>query len=118
MLGGTGSAGYRCPNCGGRLEEQQDERGALRLACLRGHEFSTDELLAIFAETLERGEEFEWSATIQILTEYMSLARRLARLARQRGDLSTAAHELEDRARDAEQRMWRLRQERMGPLAY
>jgi hypothetical protein len=86
--------------------------------CLRGHEFSADELLAIFAEALERGEEFEWSATMQILTEYASLARRLARLARQRGDLSTAAHELEDRARDAERRMWRLRQARIGPLAY
>ena len=107
------SAGFRCPQCGGRLEEQAAERGHLRLACTRGHVFSADELFAIFAGVLERGEAFPWAATPQILTEYADLARRLVRLARQRGD-SDAAAELAQRAREAEMWLWRLRRDRLG----
>jgi hypothetical protein len=72
--GGTG-AGFRCPHCGGRLEEQQADHGRLALACLRGHSFSADDLLTIFAESIERGEEFAWASTVQILTDYAALAK-------------------------------------------
>src|SRR5919198_2303431 len=91
-------AGFRCPQCGGQLEEQETGSDQLRLACTRGHAVSADELFAIFAGVLERGEAFPWATTVQILTEYIDLAGRLARLARQRGD-SDAAAELGRRAR-------------------
>jgi hypothetical protein len=93
------SAGFRCPHCGGRLDQEQAARsGQLRLACTHGHASSADELLAIFAGALERDEEYVWAGTRQILTEYIALAQRLARVASQRGDADTAA-ELMQRAR-------------------
>ena len=75
--------------------------------------FSADELLAIYVGSLERGSGCAWTNTAQALTEYLTLAQRLAQLARRAGDVH-AAEELTQRAREAESHLWRLRRDRFA----
>jgi hypothetical protein len=107
------NAAFRCPRCGGLLEEQDTGSDQLRLSCQVGHTFSADELFTIFTGVLDRREEFTWAATTQILDEYIALAHRLAKIARRRGD-GDIADELDRRAREGERRLWRMRRGRIG----
>jgi hypothetical protein len=83
--------------------------GALRFACRLGHSFSAEELLALFERATEERTDLAAAGKLELLAEYAGLARRLARWSRRQG-LAEPAAELEERAREAEQQAWRLRE--------
>jgi len=87
---------YSCPECGGILWEVQDDE-LLRFCCRVGHAFSAQSVLAEQAATLETA---LWAA-LKTLEENVSLSRRLADQAHQRGN-QLAAATFETRVRESE----------------
>jgi hypothetical protein len=79
------------------------------IGCLTDRPFAADDLLALVAEEIEPRSDLALPGSLELLTEYCALARRLASWSRRHG-LIQAAAELEDRARAAEQQAWRVRQ--------
>jgi hypothetical protein len=88
--------------CGGIVEEQPQVMDR-DLAHIIGGGLCADELMIIFRSGLDPRAAPGREGVLWLLAEYMGLAERLARRARQRGAAATAA-ELQRRARDAEQR--------------
>jgi two-component system chemotaxis response regulator CheB len=100
---GTPSA-FSCPECGGVLWELRDG-DLLRFRCRVGHAYNPESVLA---GQSERFEEALWSA-LKTLEESVSLSRRLARQAHERGQTRVAAR-FEQKVSDSEQRAARLRE--------
>ena len=80
-----GLPAYSCPDCGGVLEEV-DEEGTLRFRCRVGHAFYGDELAAAQWTELE---DALWAA-VRGMEETAELAGRLAHRADARGASATA----------------------------
>jgi two-component system chemotaxis response regulator CheB len=100
---GTPSA-FSCPECGEVLWELRDS-DLLRFRCRVGHAYNPESVLA---GQSDRVEEALWIA-LKTLEESMSLSRRLARQAHERGQTQLAAR-FEQKMRDSEQRAALLRE--------
>jgi hypothetical protein len=100
-------ANFRCPQCGAPLRVHQ-EADVLRFVCRTRHTFSANELLALLEGVIEGRADLTIADKLKLLAEYADLARRLAHWIRRHG-LAEPATELEERARQAEQRAWRFR---------
>ena len=94
---------FSCPECGGVLWEIQDG-GLVRFRCRVGHAYSIESMTAAQSE---RVEEALWTA-LKTLEESVSLSRRLAHQARERGQ-DWLAQRFEEKLRDAEQRAEMIR---------
>jgi hypothetical protein len=84
----------------------------LRFGCLRDHPFSADDLLAVVSRAIELRADLAMPGSLELLTEYAALGRRLASWSRRQG-LAEPAAELEERAREAEQWACRVREHLM-----
>lgn len=89
---------FSCPECGGVLWEIRDKE-LMRYRCRVGHAFSIESMMAAQAEGVE---EALWAA-LKTLEESVSLSRRLAKQARERGQ-NWLAQRFEEKMRDAQQR--------------
>jgi two-component system, chemotaxis family, protein-glutamate methylesterase/glutaminase len=89
-------SGYTCPECGGALWESH-ENELVHFRCRTGHAFAPESLLA------EQFEGLEWTlwAAVRALEENASLARRMERWMRQRGN-QAGENRYDKRAREAE----------------
>jgi two-component system, chemotaxis family, protein-glutamate methylesterase/glutaminase len=88
---GSGSAsgeasGLTCPECGGTLWEKPGER-PLHFRCRTGHAYSPESLLAKQTDALD---EAFWAA-LRSLEENAALSRRMAKRAREHGNLAAGA---------------------------
>jgi hypothetical protein len=101
----VGDVDLHCPTCNGLLQDQPDGSWV----CLVGHAFSADELLGLFARSLDQRDAPPWASKLQALAEYGALAQRLAQRALDLGD-TAAFEELRTRAQAAARQMRRLRQ--------
>ena len=88
---GSGSAsgepsGLTCPECGGALWERPGVR-PIHFRCRTGHAYSPESLLAKQDDALDAA---FWAA-LRSLEESASLSRRMAKRARERGNLAASA---------------------------
>lgn len=100
---------FSCPECGGVLWEIQDGN-FLRFRCRTGHALSAESVLAEQVEIIDKA---LWSA-LKTLEEKVSLSRRLARQAQERGHTWLAQH-LGDRVDEAEKDAQLLRHMLLHP---
>jgi two-component system chemotaxis response regulator CheB len=75
---------YTCPSCGGVLWEAEDGE-TLRFRCHTGHAYNVN---AILSEQKSELEDSLWTA-LRVLQERVKLLERLARRAKDRGDMHT-----------------------------
>ena len=94
---------FSCPECGGVLWEIKDGELA-RFRCRVGHAYSIESMMAAQSE---RVEEALWAA-LKTLEESVSLSRRLADQARERGQ-DWLAQRFEEKLQDAQQRAEMIR---------
>lgn len=100
---------FSCPECGGVLWEIQDGN-FLRFRCRTGHAFSAESALAEQTEVVDKA---LWNA-LKTLEEKVSLSRRLAQQARQRGN-TWLAYRLHSQMDEAEQAATLLRHMLLHP---
>jgi two-component system chemotaxis response regulator CheB len=105
--GGTPS-GFTCPDCGGALWESH-ENELVHFRCRTGHAYAPESLLA------EQLGGLEWTlwAAVRALEENASLARRMEKWMRQRGN-QAGENRYDKRACEAEKHAAILRQVLMG----
>lgn len=99
----VGPSTYSCPTCGGVLWETKGDRPSYR--CRVGHAFSSGTLDASQEDVVE---DALWTV-LRTLEERMSLNERLARRARETGDLG-AADRFDERRGDASLRAQQIRE--------
>jgi two-component system chemotaxis response regulator CheB len=95
---------FSCPKCGGVLHEIHDGE-YVRFRCRVGHAFSAESVLAEQSEALEMA---LWTA-LNTLEESISLNKRMAQQARERGQ-SWLADRFDGKRHEAEQRVAAIRQ--------
>lgn len=95
---------YSCPECGGVLHEIHDGE-LVRYRCRVGHAFSPESVLAEQSEALEIA---LWTA-LNTLEESISLNKRMAQQARERGQ-TWLAERFDTKLQEAEQRVALIRQ--------
>ena len=94
---------FSCPECGGVLWEIRDGE-LVRFRCRVGHAYSIESMMAAQSEGVE---EALWAA-LKTLEESVSLSRRLADQARERGQ-DWLAQRFEEKLQDAVQRAEMIR---------
>src|SRR5262249_42593455 len=89
---------YGCPECGGVLWELHDGE-MMRFRCRVGHSYTAEGLLAVQSDVLDTA---LWSA-YRALEENASLARRLAKRAKENQGSQILIKRFEQRAEDAQE---------------